>query len=694
VGVARSGTTLLRLQLDAHPELAIPPETGFGVLVGRRLGRDDLLDELVALPTWGDLGLAREEVADAFAAVQDWSAGEGVRACFRLYAARHGKERWGDKTPGHARHMEEIASAIPEARFIHLIRDGRDVAASLRGLPFAPGDGSVRAIAAHWRDTIALAQRAAEDLPHYLEVRYEDLVTDPEATLREVCEFIELPFDEAMLSAHERADERLAELRSARVGAGGSVELSDGTVLTTRTRLPPDPSRAGRWRTSLSEHDVARFERFASGALVALGYEPSYSVVSDRRRALETAGTALTRDRSGPMRIVIGAQALANPGGTETYVATVARELERLGHDVIVTGDELGPMAESIEAAGTRVARAPRDLPADCDAVLAQDATMTALLASRYPDARLVFVAHADRSDHQMPVLIPDVVDAVVACSDRFAARMRALAIDVPIVRLRQPIDTIRFARTRALPPRPRRALVLSNYLDGERFDALSNALEANGVECDQIGVPGRVELDPRPAMEAADIVVAKTRAALEAMFCGRAVYVYDQFGGDGWVTPETYPALEADNFAGQATPSSLTADELTADLARYHPDMGRINNELARKHHSAHHHATELVSVLRGPHPGSVDGTNLLAELSRLTRTSWRAEHRRAALEDQSVRALERAVAAERERDAWRGRATTAEGRLAETEFLLATRRARLGFAVGRAFDRMRGRR
>ena len=215
------------------------------------------------------------------------------------------------------------------------------------------------------------------------------------------------------------------------------------------------------------------------------------------------------------MRIVIGAQGLANPGGTETYVATVARELERLGHDVTVLGGELGPVAEGMEAAGTRVARSDEELPADCDAVLAQDATMTAVLADRYPDARVVFVVHSDRSDHQMPVLIPDVVDAVVACSDRFAARMRALAMDVPIVRMRQPIDTIRFARTRPLPARPRRALILSNYLDGERFDALSNALQANGVECARIGVLRRTAFLHHSAAPRRSATCPRTRSRL-----------------------------------------------------------------------------------------------------------------------------------------------------------------------------------
>ena len=100
--------------------------------------------------------------------------------------------------------------------------------------------------------------------------------------------------------------------------------------------------------------------------------------------------------------------------------------------------------------------------------------------------------AHSDVFDHQLPVLLPGVVSAVVVASDRVAARIEALALDAPIVRLRHPIDTELFVRGGPLRERPRRALILSNYLQGERRRALSEAWEAHGVECVQVGAPTR----------------------------------------------------------------------------------------------------------------------------------------------------------------------------------------------------------
>ena len=676
VGVARSGTTLLRLQLDAHPDLAIPPETAFGDVLRhageRELSRDELLDALSALPTWPDLGVERGELAEAFELTPDWSIGAGLRAYYRAYAAGHGKTRWGDETPGHASRLGLLAAALPEARFIHVIRDGRDVAASLRGLP---GDGGIPAIAAHWRDTLWRARRAGATLPHYAEVRYERLVAEPEEVLRELCTYLELDFDESMLRAHERAGERLGELRTATMEEG-QVRLADGARIAARTLAPPDPSRSGRWRDDLTEHEVARFERFAGGALAAAGYPPyerPWSATAPRRAA----------DTNRSMRIVLGRHSLTRPGGTETYALTVARELERLGHDVTLAGEELGLFADHARDQGVHVVHTG-ELPSGCDAVLAHDAPMAALLAERYPGARLVYAIHSDASDLQLPPVLPGVVDAVVACSDRMAARARAVPLEAPIVRLREPIDTDARLYPRPLNPRPRRALLLSSYLQGERRRMLVDAFEGAGIECVQVGTPGSVVLDPRPEIEAADIVVAKGRAALEAMCSGRAVYLYDQYGGDGWVTVDSYPAMEADHFGGQSTPRPRTAADIAGDLAGYSPDMGILNSELVRTHHGARHHTVELVEVLRGEHIRDPDLAEPVAEVARLARATGRAESRTRDF-------VRRAETAEAHLAEWRARADEAERQLAETRALLDTKRVQAGLAIGRVADRLR---
>jgi Sulfotransferase family len=674
VGVPRSGTTLLRLQLDSHPELALPAETGFGDVARRfekgSVTRADLLHALTSLPTWADLAMGRDELADLLAEVDDWDLSAGLRAFYRGYAHARGKARYGDKTPGHAAQMDVLSRVLPEARFIHIIRDGRDVAASLRGLPFAPGDGGMAAIAAAWRDTIWRARRAAAQVPHYAEVRYEELVSEPDRVLRELCGFLELDFVPEMLRAHERARDRLAEMRSATVGVDGVARLSDGTEMVARTLKPPDADRVGRWRHSLSEHDVARFERLAGGALADAGYRP-YERAS-------TAAIGLAADTNSGMRVVLGRQTLATLGGVATYALTVARELERLGHEVTLVTEEQGVAADVAAGRGIHVT-ALSEAPAACDATIAHDLPTAAALAARYPDARRVFVAHSDGWDLELPPLAPGLIHAVIACSDRMAARVRALPLKAPIVRLREPIDTDAYLFPKALPERPGRALIVSNYLQGERRRMLRDAWEGAGIECVHAGTPADVVVDMASALARADIVVGKARAALEAMCAGCAVYVFDQYGGDGWVTPENYPAFESDHFSGQVTAGPRTGADLVADLDGYNPDMGIVNHELVRSQHGARHHAMELVAVLRGAYVREPDEASVAAEVARVTRAWGRAELRSAEL-------WSRMEAAE-------ARATEAERDLDEARRVLETKRVRAGIALGRAADRLRSR-
>jgi hypothetical protein len=281
VGAPRSGTTLLRLMLDSHPELAIPPETGFLSAARRLRGSGDGLRERFfrtvtafppQAPAWADFGIAADDFRAALERIEPFTASAGFRAFYRLYAARHGKPRWGDKTPIYCLEIDLIRRVLPEARFVHIIRDGRDVALSLREQWFTPGR-DMATLAKYWARCVGRARRAGEGRADYLEVRFEELVRDPAPVLAGVCRFLELDWDPALLEHHTRARARLGE------HTGRSAP--DGTPLITREQRlrqqensarAPDPERIGGWRAAMLPAERAEFERIAGKLLRELGY--------------------------------------------------------------------------------------------------------------------------------------------------------------------------------------------------------------------------------------------------------------------------------------------------------------------------------------------------------------------------------------------------------------------------------------
>jgi hypothetical protein len=282
VGVPRSGTTLLRIMLDAHPRLAIPPETGFLSRIVRLpwlwpagVGRRRLLAIITRAQSWPDFHLDAAALAEALGAVKPFTLADGLRAFYQLYAARFNKPLWGDKTPLYGRHAYAIARLLPEARFIHVIRDGRDVALSLRTMWFAPSR-RVDALAGYWARELRRARHQGKRLKYYTEIRYEALVRNPERVLRDVCQFLELEFDARMLSYHENAGARLGE-HEGRTRANGTVWLTKAQRQSQQrhTRKPVDVSRIGRWRAELDVADAVAFEHVAGGLLRELGYPPA-----------------------------------------------------------------------------------------------------------------------------------------------------------------------------------------------------------------------------------------------------------------------------------------------------------------------------------------------------------------------------------------------------------------------------------
>jgi hypothetical protein len=275
VGVGRSGTTLLRLMLDAHPALAIPSETLFleKLLGDDGISKEQFLDTVTHAETWENMTLHADELRAAIERLEEFSVPEGIRCFYRLYAKHRGKERWGDKTPYYRVNMTRIARLLPEAHFIHVIRDGRDSALSYQGLWFGPGDDFEKQ-ARFWRDQVLATRKQASNLEHYNEVRYEALVTQPEQTLRTICTDLELKFDPTMRDYHHAAEERLAEFKRPFGPADRTPrDIKTFMAIHNRAKSPPDESRIGRWRTEMSRADLERYEAIAGPLLRELGYE-------------------------------------------------------------------------------------------------------------------------------------------------------------------------------------------------------------------------------------------------------------------------------------------------------------------------------------------------------------------------------------------------------------------------------------
>jgi Sulfotransferase family len=274
VGVMRSGTTLLRLMLDAHPQLTITPETKFleDVVEATRSGdasAADAMAPMLASTRWADFHLDEDEFRQRLRTAEPLDPSKTLRALYEAYAERIGKPRWGDKTPGHAKRMPRIARALPEAHFVHLIRDGRDVTVSRRSRATDPAP--VAKHAKRWQARIRSTRRRARRVNHYLEERYEELVRDPEPVLRRICEFIELDYDPAMLSYHEHAAERLQEIANPLGGKSGEWRLQAHALAAE----PLQRERIGAWREAMSAEEIAEFESAAGDMLRELGYELS-----------------------------------------------------------------------------------------------------------------------------------------------------------------------------------------------------------------------------------------------------------------------------------------------------------------------------------------------------------------------------------------------------------------------------------
>ena len=269
VGRGRSGTTLIRAMLTSHTELAIPNETHFIVPMSRdrRIVREDATVDIGAFlakvkrqPGYHNMELDDDLVTRRFNDVRPDTYPDAVRLLFRIYADKESKPRYGDKTPIHVLHVEYLAELFPEARFIHLIRDGRNV--TLSNLELDWGPESVWEGAVYWKRFVNEGRRAGAKLgpERYLELRYEDVLEDPERNVRKMCDFVELEFDPVMLRYFER------------------TKTISGADESHHQNLSKPPTKGLRdWREQMSRKDVELFEVLAGDLLSEMGYERATS---------------------------------------------------------------------------------------------------------------------------------------------------------------------------------------------------------------------------------------------------------------------------------------------------------------------------------------------------------------------------------------------------------------------------------
>ena len=280
VGNDRSGTTVLRLVLDRSAEAAVPPESMFLLdfaPVRRRGGLEDpekaarFVAEVWRHPRVQLWGLAGDPPPLPSGLRHAEAYRFAVEAPFRAYASAEGKERFGDKTPAYLQAVDELLAVWPDARIVVLVRDARAVALSIQKLPFGPNNPY--AAAAWWARGIREGLEAERRHPEQvLTVRYEDLVSEPEATVRRVCDHVRLGYNSEML-AIERA--------------GPDKIVAEQAGWYSGVSKPISAEASGRWRTEMPEEDQRVVAAVAAPELRELGYEALDSEAAvPRSRAL------------------------------------------------------------------------------------------------------------------------------------------------------------------------------------------------------------------------------------------------------------------------------------------------------------------------------------------------------------------------------------------------------------------------
>ena len=314
------------------------------------------------------------------------------------------------------------------------------------------------------------------------------------------------------------------------------------------------------------------------------------------------------------MKILLTNHDLSTYAGTETFVYTLAVELQRVGHEVVCWSPRLGAVAQRLVAAGVTVTADLAAAPDDVDVIHAHHRYESLLARTRYPDRPMIFAGHGVLPWQEQPAVAALDVSRYVAVSeevrDHLVERHRVPADQVVIVR--NGIDLERFRSRTPVSPEPRRALILSNYMPARQRTQVRRVCQGLGISVREAGA-GNALWAVEDEIAQADLVFGLGRSALEAMAARRVVLVYDYNGGDGLVTPARFERLRQRNFSGRTHNRRFTDAELAAEIQAYGPAVAEDVYGFIERDHDVRVMARQLVELYqeaRRRRPARVPGS------------------------------------------------------------------------------------
>jgi Sulfotransferase family len=264
LGCDRSGTTLVQKMLTSHSQLHITYETGYSLTTKHLCRPKNLEPCLQAVDAFlqfkgVDANGLRDDIESAGAVeFPDLTA-----LVYRRVAALYGKARWGDKTPAYTRHVLSLAMMFPSARFIHVVRDPRAVAVSW--VPTNWGPNTYWNAGRWWAREVAIATVDIGILEPWRRstIRFEDVVREPEQTMRGVCQFLDVAWEPQVLDAAARSAAKLPSKQDEK--------------LHQKTEKDVDPERAVSWR----QVDPRRFRHLEAECRELMEYY-RYELLNDK----------------------------------------------------------------------------------------------------------------------------------------------------------------------------------------------------------------------------------------------------------------------------------------------------------------------------------------------------------------------------------------------------------------------------